>query len=281
MQKKLNQHGYNITSQDGEDGIIRYILKNVAGVPKTCVEFGAYDGKFLSNTYALWHDGGWRGTLVEMNVSRFQTLERKYREYELKIFNRQLTPAGPDSLDALFTKNRIDPEIGVLSIDIDSYDYYIWKHLEYVKPYIVIIEHNQTIPGYVDYHDPEGDVFLRCSAKALETLGRGKGYKLVCCTVTNCIFIKESIFNPHKFPNMPIEFLFDYSGCTAPVMSASQGPANNMVPVFWGNPSMFQMTVYSLKNILQSVIKKKKCTRPSQNVIDHCLQSGIRIPKIF
>ena len=150
-----------------------------------------------------------------------------------------------------------------------------------MKPYIVVIEHNQTIPGYVDYHDPEGDVFLRCSAKALETLGREKGYKLICCTLTNSIFIKENIFNPQKFPDMPVEFLFDYSGCTAPVLSASQGPANNMVPVFWGNPSLFQVMVYSLKNLLQSVIKKKKFAPPSQNVIDRCFRAGIRIPKIF
>ena len=54
------------------------------------------------------------------------------------------------------------------------------KKINYVSPQIVVIEHNMLIPGYIDYHDPEDESYLRCSAKSLEELGKKKGYKLIC-----------------------------------------------------------------------------------------------------
>ena len=98
-----------------------------------------------------------------------------------------------------------------MSIDIDSYDYHILKNLQ-CKPQIIIIEFNNSIPGYIDYADPEEEVFLRCSAKAIEKLAHKKGYMLVCCTVTNCILLRDDCFNHKKHPNLPVEFLLDYEG---------------------------------------------------------------------
>ena len=54
--KKFNPDVYkkNIYSQFGEDGIIEEILKRLKNkINKTCVEFGAWDGIHLSNTYNL------------------------------------------------------------------------------------------------------------------------------------------------------------------------------------------------------------------------------------
>lgn len=206
--KKLNQYASNITSQNGEDGIIKYILENLPhDIKKVCVEFGAWDGKHLSNTFSLWHEQGWKGILIEAERERCDSLINTYSDYDVLVFNQFVEPQGNGSLDELFRKNNLDPNVGVVSIDIDSADYHVWKSLEYVNPAIVVIEHNQTIPGYIDYHDPEGEVFLRCSAKALEKLGREKGYKLVCCTISNSIFIRNNLFDTEIFPDMPVEYL--------------------------------------------------------------------------
>lgn len=40
-------------------------------------------------------------------------------------------------------------ELGVLSIDVDGCDYWIWDSLETLKPAVIIIEHNPTIPNHV------------------------------------------------------------------------------------------------------------------------------------
>jgi hypothetical protein len=38
-----------VTSQDGEDGIIEHVFSRIPPVSRVCVEFGAWDGKHLSN----------------------------------------------------------------------------------------------------------------------------------------------------------------------------------------------------------------------------------------
>lgn len=52
----------NVTSQCGEDGIIEKIFEMIGARNKWCVEFGAYDGKHLSNSYNLINRGVFSGT---------------------------------------------------------------------------------------------------------------------------------------------------------------------------------------------------------------------------
>ena len=66
----LNRYGRNVTSQDGEDGILDHLIGNLDGIPNVCCEFGAWDGGHLSNTYTLWHDRGWKAILIEADSAR-------------------------------------------------------------------------------------------------------------------------------------------------------------------------------------------------------------------
>ncbi len=277
MTAKLNIFANNITSQHGEDGIIQYILKHVS-TPKVCVEFGAWDGKYLSNTFSLWHDSDWEGILIEADKGRCDVIKSNYSsKHNIRVFNQLITPTGDGSIHSLFSKNGIGSDVGIMSIDIDSYDYYIWKYMESVDPYIVIIEHNPLIPGYVDYHDPEGEVFLKCSAKSLEILGKEKGYTLICCTVTNSIFVKNEIFDNRFFPDMPVEYLFDYSHCYSPRLSANiSATGNNLIPVFYGLPSRIQR-IDSLLTKMYAVFTGKTCKRPASKVLTQCKNAGIAV----
>jgi len=276
---KLNKYARNITSQNGEDGIIQYILENLPkDFNKVCVEFGAWDGKHLSNTYTLWHDQGWKGILIEVDQTRTDDLNRNYKDYDIQIYQQFVEPRGKNSLDALFQKEKIDPNVGILSIDIDSTDYHVWESINYVNPVVVVIEHNQAIPGYIDYHDPEGEVFLRCSAKALEKLGHKKGYKLVCCTVTNSIFVREDYFNAEYFPDMPAEYLFDYSHCTPPHLRLALGEHDSQyLPIFYGEPTPLQKYAYSFFYRLLALIKRRGYKQPSKAVLEECKKRGIHI----
>lgn len=69
-----------IHSQFGEDGIIEKIFEIIGTTSKVCVEFGAWDGFFLSNTAALWTKD-WKGVLIEAEQNKFLALLDNVRNY--------------------------------------------------------------------------------------------------------------------------------------------------------------------------------------------------------
>ena len=210
----LNKYSKNIASQYGEDGIIERIIKtSLVPINKTCFECGASDGITNSNTYNLWKNKNFKAILVEAAKDRFERLNKEFSNYEnLILINEFLTSKGQNSIDDILLKckSNFHDSLGVLSIDIDSFDYYVLKYLKN-KAQIIIIEFNNSIPPYIDYKDPEDDIFLRCSVKALENLAILKGYKIIACTVTNAILLREDCFNKSNHPDLPVECLIDYS----------------------------------------------------------------------
>ena len=275
--EKLNKFAKKVTSQYGEDGIIDYIIKHIPSIPKVCVEFGAWDGKFLSNSYNLWHNKIWEGILIECDSDKANKIKSNYKNYNVSIFNQLILPEGKGSIDELFKLNDLNPDIGLISIDIDSYDYYVFKNMNYINAAIVIVEHNPSIPGYIEYYDPPEEVFLRCSAKALEKVGNEKGYKLVCCTIPNSIFVRNDLFNPQYFPDKPVEYLFDYSNCDKPRLSAAQSPANNLIPIHYGLLSWHNRAFLRFKTCFRAIFSNRKCYIPADNIVNHCKKFGIYI----
>ena len=255
MKGKLNIYSSNVTSQHGEDGILEYIINSLNGkINHTCCEFGAWDGIFASNCYNLWKNLGWGAVLIESDRDKYEGLVNNTAEFDnVDSLCCLVQCREKDSLDDIFKKNNYPKELGVLSIDIDSFDYHIWKNLNYVSPQIVIIEHNIFIPGYIDYHDIEEESYLRCSAKSLEKLGKKKGYKLICCTLSNCIFIKDKLFDDEKFPDYPVEYLFDYSAIQSQILMT--GTNDNRYPIFTKKISNGRKFFYKFYYKLQSIVK--------------------------
>src|ERR1700736_6997956 len=70
----LLDHRSNVTSQIGQDGILARIFDLIGFGQKLCVEFGAWDGKFLSNTWNLIANENWGGVLIEGDPAKFQAL---------------------------------------------------------------------------------------------------------------------------------------------------------------------------------------------------------------
>lgn len=276
MREKLNKYANNVTSQHGEDGVLNYIIESLEDrIHKTCCEFGAWDGIFASNCYNLWHNNGWNALLIEGDSEKYNDLVANTCEFEL--VKKELCfvdSRGENSLDNILSRNNFSENLGVLSIDIDSFDYHVWKNLRESKPQIVIIEHNLFIPPYVEYYDPEDESYLRCSAKSLEILGREKGYKLICCTLSNCIFIKGDLFDPGKFPDYPVEYLFDYSAIQSQILMTGVG--DNRYPVLTKKISKGRKNLYKFYYWLQSIIKSNvKFLPPSKNIRENLKKFGL------
>ena len=61
----LQEFRRDVTSQYGEDGIIEKTLELLDEPTKWCVEFGAWDGRHLSNTYDLIVNKGYSAVMIE------------------------------------------------------------------------------------------------------------------------------------------------------------------------------------------------------------------------
>lgn len=189
----LKFYARKVTSQDGEDGIIEKIFETIGdeNYSQWCVEFGAWDGKHLSNTYNLIVNQGWNSVLIEGEQDKFQELATTYANYpNVYTFNSMIGFSDEDNLESILSQTPIPKDFGLISIDIDGCDYYIWESLTTYRPAVVVIEYNPTVPNDIIFiQDKDMSLNQGSSLLALIDLGKEKGYELVAVTRTNGIFV--------------------------------------------------------------------------------------------
>jgi hypothetical protein len=184
----LSNFRENVYSQNGEDGVIREILNRLkphANLDSWCVEFGAWDGVFLSNTCRLIREEGFSAVLIEGDPGKVERLEYNFPQENVYKVGKFIRFEGPDSLDSTLRSTPIPKEFDFLSIDVDGVDYHIFESLNAYRPKIVCIEFSPAIPNSVEYINPRDfSVKHGSSARAIVNLANEKGYDLA--TATNC-----------------------------------------------------------------------------------------------
>ena len=213
----LNGYASNVTSQCGEDGILAKCLDLLPATDKWCVEFGAYDGKEMSNTYSLIADRGYRAVLIEPNDEHFRKLDTAF-EYRDRVIPVQAFVGftESDGLDRLLSPLPIPTDFDVLVIDVDGNDYHIWDAIRRYRPKIVAVEYNFTIANWVHFiQEKSPSVSQGSSALAITQLGKAKGYELVATTPVNLIFVDGKYFERFGIPDNSLELIRDDSGCPA------------------------------------------------------------------
>ena len=194
--KWLLQHAANHHSQSGEDGILAKILETLPERDGWCVEFGAWDGKYKSNTFELIDKQDYSAVLIEGSSERFVDLQNTFAGNDKVIpLNRFVGFEASDNLDTILKETPIPTRFDILSIDIDGNDYHVWDAMTEYQPKVVLIEYNPTIPSAVEFVQPK-DMRLNQGngIKSVVRLGKSKEYELVCVTALNCIFVKKDYF---------------------------------------------------------------------------------------
>jgi len=188
------RYAKDIHSQNGEDGIIEEMLKRLNINNGWVCEFGAWDGIHLSNTFNLV-EKGFNAVFIEGDTGKYKdllsTVEKNTNIIPLNAYVDHNNTEN--SLDNLLQKTTIPVDFDVLSIDIDSYDYQVWKSLTIYKPKIVIIEINSSVntndSSYIhDNHNYNGTGF-----RPTFDLGIAKGYTFILHT-GNMFFIRNDLF---------------------------------------------------------------------------------------
>jgi len=194
--KWLLDHKRNVYSQNGEDGIIEKILKTLPQTDKWCVDFGAWDGQFLSNTRNLVEKKGYAAVLIEADKSKFRDLQHNYSQHgDVITINQFVGFTEEDNLDQILTSISIPLDFDLLSIDVDGNDYHIWKAILKYRPKVIVIEFNPTIPPHIRFVQPaDPSICQGASLLSLVELGKEKGYELVSVTTTNAFFVRQEYY---------------------------------------------------------------------------------------
>ncbi len=236
--KKISDFGYNIYSQFGEDGIIEKIFSIIGTKSKVCVEFGAWDGEYLSNTANLWKNHDWKAILIESDAERI----KKVQHHNIVTINATVGINHNNSIDYILNQQNIS-NIDFMSIDIDGDDYYILENL-ICRPEVICIEYNPTIPFWIDCYQQPGQQF-GASLKAMTRLAIEKNYFLVSVTDTNLFFVKKDY-----------EKLFDEFETKIPFI-ACYNHYISIITNYCGEYKIIGNPPYKIKNdILNNIIVK-------------------------
>jgi len=191
-------------SQWGEDGIIQHLLNKVNVTRKVFVEFGV-ENYTEANTRFLLINDNWSGLVIDGSPDHIRSIRASpiYWQHNLKAVEAFVTR---ENINQLLADNGVSGEIGVLSIDIDGNDYWVWEAIDSVSPAILVMEYNArfgaeeavTVP-----YDPAfqrtrahfSNVYYGASLAALTKLSHRKGYALVGCNTAgnNAFFVKTDL----------------------------------------------------------------------------------------
>ena len=185
---ELQEREFRVFSQWGEDGIIQFLVEQVPIERKIFVEFGV-EGYEEANTRFLLVNNNWAGLVIDGDPQQVARIRQRpeYWLHNLKAVEAFVTR---ENINGILEENGITGPIGLLSIDIDGMDYWVWKAIEVVAPAIVVIEYNYrfgiedavTVPYRPDFDRWKAHhsiLYYGASLKAIAELGREKGYALV------------------------------------------------------------------------------------------------------
>ena len=136
----LTYYKYDKYSQRGHDGIIEKIMEELDIKKGFFIEFGGWDGIYLSNCRNLF-EKGWNGCFIEADKKKYLELVENYRNSDVICLNKYVYPEllEGNTVDSLYKEYMNNIEVDVLSIDIDGRDYEILEHLN-LRPKLIIIE---------------------------------------------------------------------------------------------------------------------------------------------
>ena len=140
----LIDYAKNVYSQNGEDGIIEELLTSLDLTQGTMVEFGGWDGVYLSNVLHHWMHKDFNVISIESDAARSNEAKRAFESYDsYTCVHSMISSNGQDenSIDNILEREGVVPEeLVLMCIDVDGEDYNIFKSIEKYRPIILIIE---------------------------------------------------------------------------------------------------------------------------------------------
>jgi hypothetical protein len=185
-------HRFRLRSQNEEDGIILALLKAGGLKTRKFVEIGS--GSTGGNAATLAADFGWSGLMVDASRKAIEQARMTF------AFNPGVTAVRamvtPETINALIADNGFSGEIDLLSIDVDSIDYWLLDAMTACSPRVLVMEYNALFGperSVTPADAPKG--YSGASLAALTKLAERKGYRLVVCEESgiNAFYLRADI----------------------------------------------------------------------------------------
>lgn len=212
---RLSDTSFNVFTYHGEDGILGYLISQLNDIPATFIDIGSGDC-IKSNCANLATHFDWQGVFIDKDARQLAVGKSFYKNRISQGASISFVEAEVEmeTVNQLVQRSNGDKKIGLLSIDIDGNDYWVWKAIESIQPEIVLIEakvefgyKSLAVPYGSQNHHSVDNMYNGASVEALKKLGASKGYKLVGANKQgyNLFFVKEQ----RSLPEVAAEFVLD------------------------------------------------------------------------
>lgn len=185
----LREAEFKVYSQFGDDGILQYLTSHIPANP-SFVEFGVEDYTEANTRFLLVQDK-WRGLIIDgrPDLDAVVVAQGLPMLFDLEIRSAFITA---ENINEVIRGAGFSGTIGLLSVDIDGNDYWVWKAITCVQPQIVVAEYNVvfgarravTVPYAPDFTRQQAHpswLYFGASLPALCRLAEEKGYAFVGC----------------------------------------------------------------------------------------------------
>jgi hypothetical protein len=205
--RDLAEAEFRVFSQWGEDGIIDWLAEHVACPNHSFIEFGVENFR-EANCRFLLMNRNWKGLVMDGGAANMEAVreEELYWRHDLEAKAAFITA---ENIDRLISESGFCGPLGLLSIDIDGNDYWVWEAISCVEPAIVVCEVNPVFgdmraisvpydPDFRRFDSHWSGLHFGASIAALKHLAQRKGYRFAGTTSTgiNAFFVREALAAP-------------------------------------------------------------------------------------
>jgi hypothetical protein len=205
----LEEVEFQVFSQRGEDGILQYIINKIDIPNKIFIEFGVEDYTESNTRYLLINDN-WSGLVIDGSKANIDYIKSDfiYWKYDIRAVESFITK---DNINSIISSYTSQSDIGLLSVDIDGNDYWVWEAITAVNPRIVVCEYNSafgsdsklTIPYKADFYRSNvhySNLYFGASLAAFCALAEKKGYTFVgtAGAGVNAFFVRSDLSGPFR-----------------------------------------------------------------------------------
>jgi hypothetical protein len=205
--KDLSEAEFRVFSQWGEDGILEWLAAHT-DVPNTrFIEFGVETFR-EANCRFLMLNRNWRGLIMDGSEEAMLALRKQelYWRHDLTAVPAFITA---ENINELIATNGFGGPLGLLSVDIDGNDYWVWNAITACEPALVACEVNPLFgdtaavtvpydPKFTRFGGHHSGLYFGASLGALKHLAAQRGYEFLGTNSNgiNAFFVKRELAGP-------------------------------------------------------------------------------------